>query len=156
MNSMDTVLVSVSSLCTTKCVLSRLAIALVLSVTMIFNVPQLSAPLPSPTLSGHSVSILIRLTVSRFISIDFPLLVSGPSILVGTDWFLFWSFLVTISELMVKGLVNFPVTKLVFSIGGDVSDRVPNKVFKSLKVSSILVGRLFNPIHSVVGTWFWT
>ena len=44
-------------------------------------------------------------------------------------------YLVTIGELMEKGLVHFDFWKLCFSIGGDVDDRVPNKVYKSLRVS---------------------
>ena len=44
-------------------------------------------------------------------------------------------YLVTIGELMEKGLVHFDFWKLCFSIGGDVDDRAPNKVYKSLRVS---------------------
>ena len=44
-------------------------------------------------------------------------------------------YLVTIGELMQKGLVHFRYWKLCFSIGGDVNDRNPNKVYKSLRVS---------------------
>ena len=60
-------------------------------------------------------------------------------------FYLIWSFLalfldiinylVTIAELMEKGLVHFRYWKLCFSIGGDVDDRNPNKVYKSLRVS---------------------
>lgn len=48
-------------------------------------------------------------------------------------------FLVTIGELMDKGLVSFKYWKLAFSIGGDPDDLRPNKVYSSLRVSFLSI-----------------
>ena len=38
---------------------------------------------------------------------------------------------------MTKGYVHFKYTKLVLSIGGDINNREPNKMFKTSRVSKI-------------------
>ena len=49
--------------------------------------------------------------------------------------FYFTIFLVSINELMERGLVNFEYTKLCFTVGGEATDARPNKIYQSVRVS---------------------
>ena len=57
-------------------------------------------------------------------------------------YLIFNLFLVSINELMERGLVNFNYTKLCFTVGGGATDPKPNKVYQSVRVSCTLYSDL--------------